>query len=320
MLFATPFLDKIWLNRLKGNAICLCYHRVDDSPEFQYLEQLGLPVISPQELREDIQALKKFGFRFITFKDWHRDGRLDPDKPNVILTFDDGYKDQYAHARPVMESEGVRGVFFQSTAMTQSSKLIWQHFVFELIRDDEGYEKLSSLCHQLIPKHMEKARLRGESLAYYLVEELPQERAEMIMQEARKFSSSDKEEARARSLYPSEEEIKEAHKNGHEIACHGHVHLKRSNVSTAQFEADLMLSIQKIRSCTGEEPISYAFPHGNYYEQDIAIVSKYFSFVATVESGIITPETNKLKLPRFYWGKSQRNRVRKKRWLLTGVA
>ncbi len=320
VLFVTPLLDKLWSDRLKGKAICLCYHRVDDSPELLFLEQSGLPVISPQDLRRDIRTLKKLGFRFITFQEWGDEGRLDPHKPNVILSFDDGYKDQYLNALPILEDEGVRGVFFQTTGMVHTDQLLWQHLVFEFVRNDSGYQKLMNLCQRLIPEHIEKARQRDQTLAYYLVEELPHERAQMVLDEVRKVFPRELEQVLAHRLYPSESDIQKAHAKGHEIACHGHLHLKRSSVSIFDFEEDLLRSIEQIKKWIGEAPTTYAFPHGNYYEQDSLVISKYFSHAATVEPGIITAETNKLRLPRFYWGKPPKNRARQKRWLLTGVA
>ncbi len=319
-LFATPLLDKVWSDRLKGKAICLCYHRVDDSPDLFFLEQSGLPVISPQKLRQDIQLLKKLGFRFITFTQWRQEGRLDPQKPNVILTFDDGYKDQYQNACPVLESEGVKGVFFQTTGMVQVNKLLWQHLVFEYLKNGPNAVKFHAICQDLIPDHVEKAQARGQSLAYYLVEELPYERTQEVLQEARRVFSYDPEQRLADRLYPSESEIRQAHAKGHEIACHGDQHLKRSNASDAEFENDLVVSIAKLRKWIGETPTTYAFPHGDYLGRDMAVVSRHFSHVVTVESGIINDETDKLKLPRFYWGKPPKNSARRKRWLLTGVS
>lgn len=320
VLFATPLLDKVWSDRLKGKAICLCYHRVDDASDLNFLEQSGLPVISPQKLRQDIQILKKLGFRFITFAQWRREGKLDSQRPNVILTFDDGYKDQYQNACPVLESEGVKAVFFQTTAMVHVSKLLWQHLVFEYLRTGSNSEKFLSICQKLIPDHVEKARVRGQSMAYYLVEELPYERSQQVLEEARRVFSYYPEQKLADRLYPSESEIRQAHAKGHEIACHGDQHLKRSNASDAQFEKDLVASIAKLRKLTGEVPATYAFPHGDYYGRDLAVISKYFSHAVTVEPGIIDNETNTLKLPRFYWGKPHKNSARRKRWLLTGVS
>jgi peptidoglycan/xylan/chitin deacetylase (PgdA/CDA1 family) len=319
-LFATSLLDKVWSDRLKGKAICLCYHRVDDASNLMFLEQSGLPVISPQKLRQDIQILKKLGFRFITFAQWRDEGNLDPQRPNVILTFDDGYKDQYQNACPVLESEGVKAVFFQTTGMVHVSKLLWQHLVFEYLRNGSNSEKFHSICQSLIPDHVEKARMRGQSLAYYLVEELPYERSQQVLEEARRVFSYDPEQKLAHRLYPSEGEIQEAHAQGHEIACHGDQHLKRSCTTDAQFEKDLVASIAKLRHLTGEAPATYAFPHGDYYGRDLAVISKYFSHAVTVEPGVIDDRTQKLKLPRFYWGKPPKNSARRKRWLLTGVA
>jgi len=45
------------------------------------------------------------------------DGPARPERPSVLLTFDDGYRDNFVHARPLLESFGVKAVFFVATGL-----------------------------------------------------------------------------------------------------------------------------------------------------------------------------------------------------------
>ncbi|WP_073920974.1 polysaccharide deacetylase family protein [Streptomyces sp. CB00455] len=40
-----------------------------------------------------------------------------PERPTVLVTFDDGYRDNFVHARPILDRLGVRAVFFVCTAL-----------------------------------------------------------------------------------------------------------------------------------------------------------------------------------------------------------
>ncbi|MCZ7456179.1 polysaccharide deacetylase family protein [Streptomyces sp. WMMC940] len=44
-------------------------------------------------------------------------GPVRPDRPTVLVTFDDGYRDNAVHARPVLDRLGVRAVFFVCTGL-----------------------------------------------------------------------------------------------------------------------------------------------------------------------------------------------------------
>ncbi len=319
LLYGAPLLDRLWVERLKGRAICLCYHRVDPGgTSLDFLGKFGVPTTTPASFRHDIRTLKEWGFKFVTFRAWKKAGGLDPDRPHAIVTLDDGYKDQYTQARKILDAEGVKAVFFQSTALVQSTELVWAHKVFDYCRDRTRCERLLDLCRQVAPEHLQRARSNGHSLAHYLIEEMPYELSQKLEAETRQLLPPDAERRLAKRLHPTRREIEEAVAAGHEIGCHGHRHLKRSTVSLGTFAEDLQSSVERLQKWFGEKPISYAFPYGNYSLADLPLISQHFDFVTTVEPGIIDDQSDKRQLPRFYHREPAKSQVRRQRWLLTG--
>jgi peptidoglycan/xylan/chitin deacetylase (PgdA/CDA1 family) len=87
-------------------AVFLCYHSVADrGPPFTSVGQ--------EAFQQQLRTLSRLGFRSGRQDDLERiargqrfDGRL------VFLTFDDGYVDNYATARPLLEAHGFRGLIF----------------------------------------------------------------------------------------------------------------------------------------------------------------------------------------------------------------
>ena len=80
----------------------LMYHEVS-------LTDFGKDVISPEELESDIVSLLREGFAPVVMEDLIRYvslGEALPDKP-VVLTFDDGFRNTYVLARPILEKYGV---------------------------------------------------------------------------------------------------------------------------------------------------------------------------------------------------------------------
>jgi peptidoglycan/xylan/chitin deacetylase (PgdA/CDA1 family) len=86
--------------------------------------------VYPEQLRAQLLALKANGYTFITFTDLMqmRAGELPiPAKP-VMLTFDDGYADQYVNMLPILQEVGAKATAFIFTQGVSTDPVImtWQ--------------------------------------------------------------------------------------------------------------------------------------------------------------------------------------------------
>ncbi len=316
VFFIHPLLERFWADRLKGKAVCLCYHRIDDPRNHAFLSKSGYPAIKQEELKADIFFLKSLGFQFITFEEWRKKGALDPGRPYAILTFDDCFRDNYENGLPVFEEAGVKAVFFQVISMVDSKDLLWEQKIFWHSQINAG--RFTEAVRALFPGDEQAARLSGLDLGYHLVEGVPFERIAAVVKTLDETFPGNETRQMAAEVYATTAHLTKARAAGHELASHGHLHYKRVNVSAREFEDDLKVSIEKLRPWMGRGELSYAYPHGNYMDGDKEICAKYFKHVATVRRGVIGPGTDPLDLPRFYWGGTLKNPVRRKRWLLTG--
>jgi len=73
--------------------------------------------VSPKRFRAQMAYLKDRGYHSITIKEWidYRHGKgVCPSKP-IIITFDDGYRNFYTSAWPILESHGFKAVVFLVT-------------------------------------------------------------------------------------------------------------------------------------------------------------------------------------------------------------
>jgi peptidoglycan/xylan/chitin deacetylase (PgdA/CDA1 family) len=84
----------------------LMYHRVVDKapPASKYNIY-----VTRQALEEQLRSLRDRGFETVTFGDFLT--RRVPGKP-VILTFDDGYEDNYLHLLPLLKKYGMKAVVY----------------------------------------------------------------------------------------------------------------------------------------------------------------------------------------------------------------
>lgn len=108
----------------KPLLIVLNYHRIGEPAETSYDAEVYSAL--PRELDAQVSFWKR-RFHVATLEE-----AIDMvDKPNrhrgtsVLLTFDDGYIDNFESAFPILAGHGVQGVFFLPTAFIGTNRLSW---------------------------------------------------------------------------------------------------------------------------------------------------------------------------------------------------
>lgn len=101
----------------------LMYHYVSAPPADADVYRTDLSV-TPEQFREQMAFLKANGYTTIDFYDLSQAivSRLElPEKP-ILLTFDDGYQDNYENAYPILIEHGFEGTFFIVTDFIDSQR------------------------------------------------------------------------------------------------------------------------------------------------------------------------------------------------------
>jgi peptidoglycan/xylan/chitin deacetylase (PgdA/CDA1 family) len=127
------FTGLLGLLPTKPGLLVLNYHRIGVREDCPY--DSGVFSATAGEFDEHIRFLKR---RFTV-------GRLDEaieiveqaKKPRgtvVLLTFDDGYLDNYEIAFPVLSSHGIQGVFFLPTSFIGTNRIPWWDLIAAIIK------------------------------------------------------------------------------------------------------------------------------------------------------------------------------------------
>lgn len=106
----------------------------------------GKYVISPETLASDLDYLEKEGYQTIVISDlinYVQNGAALPDKP-VMITFDDGYFNNYVYAYPLLKERGMVGVVSiigsQTELFTENGQenAYWSHLKLEHLLEMKG--------------------------------------------------------------------------------------------------------------------------------------------------------------------------------------
>lgn len=102
------------------------YHRVDAwSPGDPISQRL---TVSPAQFANELNDIRRIGLRTIGIDELAQDAaaQRSPDRA-ILLTFDDGYSDQFHYAFPILQRFGDRATFFINTATIGTPRhLTWR--------------------------------------------------------------------------------------------------------------------------------------------------------------------------------------------------
>lgn len=311
-----PGCEKFYLCHRLGTVACLVYHRVvdPDNDAFEFMTRGGVPAISKLELYADLKFLKQHGATYLTFDDL-REGKFpSTEEWAVIIAFDDCFFDNYTNGLEVLDSLKIPAVFFQTSGLIDRQELVWEHQIYWHTRTDELSVNFSTLANQILAQHHLEQRIDVRNVVLIVREECPFEVTASILEEA----SSDCCYPSTVGLYPTSAQVQSARDCGHEIGCHGRLHLMRKNISTCLFRSDLIRARDELTELLGKAPMSYSFPFSSFIAGDSDICHQLFDVVATVERDAIIRGWPETLTPRFTWPGPAKNSLRHRRWLLTG--
>jgi peptidoglycan/xylan/chitin deacetylase (PgdA/CDA1 family) len=112
--------------------IILNYHRIGNADETPF--DSGVFSATAEQFESQITYLRR-RFHMSTLEDVFAmiSGHA-PRGTSVLITFDDGYLDNYTLAFPILRSHGVQAVFFLPTAFIGTGKLPWWDIIAYLIK------------------------------------------------------------------------------------------------------------------------------------------------------------------------------------------
>lgn len=302
--------------RARGRSVVvLTYHRIarpglGSNPYYD-------PVVSasPEGFRDQMRMVRRH-FRVVRSLD-----ALEPvgdGKPVAVVTFDDGYRDNFDAALPTLEELGIPATFFIPTGFLENPRLPWwDHVAFvlkktrvpllELARwpgddspveldlgDDPSAEDRRSVIKGVIRLYLER-EVRDE---LWFLSQL-EEQAEVEVDAA----------ALGRELFMSWEHLKRLAGLGHVIGSHGHAHQALGTLNEADQRRDLALSRSILEMATGDEVRAVAYPYGwpgAFGDRTIELAGEVgYSLGFTALEGINRPEApgfNPLALRRLNVG------------------
>jgi peptidoglycan/xylan/chitin deacetylase (PgdA/CDA1 family) len=160
-----------FLEALRGKVVILMYHRVVGEGELsrQYI-QPGM-YVTTETFERHVAFLQQY-FEIVSFGEllamWDEQ-RWDPDKRYCLITFDDGWLDNYTCAFPVLKRRGAPATVFLPTAFIGTERWFWPEKVAWICRHvrEKARGRSVESSHMLLKRdsratHLNRALIQGD--------------------------------------------------------------------------------------------------------------------------------------------------------------
>ena len=114
------------------NAVMVVYHSINE----YHVDRIRVPnIVTPTAFEAQIRYLASTG-SIISLQEYldHREDGRPLLRKSIVVTFDDGYKDNLTIAAPILQKYGVPATFFIATGYIGTDKMKWEDQLSCLIR------------------------------------------------------------------------------------------------------------------------------------------------------------------------------------------
>ncbi len=267
------------LENTKKNLVILLYHGVTGLKN-NGIHNLQGKHISDKVFRDQMEYIKLNCYP-ISIEDWIqiRDYPKDiPDNP-VIVTFDDGYENNFSKACPILEELKLPSVFFVSSGLIGTDKMFW----VDILEDSINRSNLKEIEVTLsIKKNFDISSVKTKfqslkEIKRWCKNENNHEKERVVKEIINVTQVEPNNLINENYKILNWDQVIEMDRNNlFTIGCHGLNHSILTSLTTKELEFDVKESIRIINDQLGKPTTFYSYPEGqiNHFNQKVIGVLK----------------------------------------------
>lgn len=225
---------------------------------------------TPEQFRLQLEELSKTG-SFISQKDLVKFRHKKLDKNYILITFDDGLKEQYELAKPILDTMGIPFIFFINTANFDERKVSLVHKI-HLIRSRLSSTEILMELSKISPFEL-SPREKSLAILHYnydeeqtaLLKYLLNFKMSLLQQQEFINPLFDQEfdEVSINSELYFDEEMLQVLNEQDALGSHSHNHVPLGKVSSEELQEELQQSQDFFKKKFGKPAMSISYPYGS---------------------------------------------------------
>ena len=240
----------------------LAYHRALNFNPQTYPFDPDVISASVEAFDQQMAYIKK-NFNVITFEmlQESRENGIRLERP-MIITFDDGYRDNYLNAYPILKRHGIPATFFLAVSYIGTKEVFhWEKIVYLILQTQKDYFSLESDRGRIkyaVPPGDRTSLIKEMQTVLKRVSPLT---AASIIKQMEAELKVDHYKAEHVTIM-TWEEVLEMAKNGMEIGSHGLRHINITKTSDMELQEEIVDSKKRIEKEIGRRVSVLAYPFG----------------------------------------------------------
>jgi peptidoglycan/xylan/chitin deacetylase (PgdA/CDA1 family) len=269
-----PFIKK----RRANNVQILDYHRVGDE------EDLFFPPVSIADFTRQMDYVAANCNILPLEEAVERMSRDDVPENAVVLTFDDGYRDNYLNAFPILKKRSLAATIFLATDAIGSGKVLWHDRIFSAFRNTRvaSLRSFGSPSKVYSLKNSEEKVAALHDLLAFFWSISDRERASWADRLIAELEVDDLTEQAGLML--SWNEVRTMQKGGISFGSHTVTHPVLSQVPIDRAEEEIRTSKQAIEAELGTPVKTFAYPCGkrNHFTENVKQALRGAGYICAV--------------------------------------
>jgi peptidoglycan/xylan/chitin deacetylase (PgdA/CDA1 family) len=258
--------------------VLLAYHGIRDINPADYPFDEGTVSASCHQFDLQMDYVKK-NFDTITFAQLKacREGKIPFPKRPIIITFDDGFADNYQNAFPILKKHGLPATIFLASGFIGTDEVFWWEKVAYWLKHSKDFFKVWEGLGQQVPSQNDQTQ---RWVLRYFKDAADHERIHILSEMEKQFPIE------KGSYFPlirplRWDEVLEMSQGGIEFGSHTVTHPLLSKVPHEKLLLELSASKKEIEEKIGKEVIALAYPVGgpSDYNDEVISVAKQVGYL-----------------------------------------
>lgn len=288
-----------------GKFVVLMYHRVvpDDDPFIPYI-QPGM-YVRESSFRQQLEFLNEW-YEIVSIQDMLgliETGAVSPDRQYCVITFDDGWQDNYQYAFPLLKKFSVPATIFLTASFVGTTRAFWHEQVSRLFHaartrpaharppsgatETNGQEVIIELKRHLFSA---EPSIRAVDKAIESLKVLPVSRIESIVAELAAELGINLTNERTMLSW---NEIQEMGRNGISFGSHTCEHRILTRIDASEAADEVKTSMEKLSTQGLNYVPVFCYPNGLYNDEIQSLVRQAgYAAAVTTKLGRQTAELN----------------------------
>jgi peptidoglycan/xylan/chitin deacetylase (PgdA/CDA1 family) len=293
-------------------SLVFCYHRILPNQIALAKRTNSFLYVNPENFEKHIQWMMSLGDIVDDIAGLYESASA---KPQFMITFDDGWRDNYLYALPILKKYSIGATVFVCSDNVESKRIFWTEEINEMASQSRirriDFEKIlrnlnynASRDARIIDKIKIYSHWRRGSPNYLLsrfTELLKVIDASKREKWIEKFSNYiEIKRSNETDQILDWADILIMKKSGIKVGSHTHSHKILDQIGNLEIEQEVLRSKGIIQEKLGSKVTLFSYPNGCYHNSHIfTALKKYqFEYAFTLDNGQVTAKTERLKIPR----------------------